>query len=316
MDKIKIKIDGRVAEIESAPEVVTDNAEYAVEFAVDERDGWNPAVPMTALFVRRDARYTAVVMGVGETTCTMPPQTKTNVVYIGLTQEEMRTTTPARIAIRRSVRAMTDFPPLPDKDVYAQILANFAGLRMLSGKGAPTTETTGKVNQLYRDEDNNRIYVCVDDADGYTWAMISGGGSGGTVVTIDTTLSKSGQAADAKAVGDALANKADTATVNTALASKANVAAVDAALAGVDAALEDKADKTEIPNVPSWALASTKPTYTASEVGALPNTTVIPDMSGKLDKAQGTANAGKFLVVGADGNITTKTMSEWAGGSY
>lgn len=32
-----------------------------------------------------------------------------------------------------------------------------------------------------------------------------------------------------------------------------------------------------IPSVPSWALESTKPTYTASEVGALPDTTVIPD---------------------------------------
>ena len=211
MNKIKIKIDGRVAEIESAPEVVADNAEYEVEFAVDERDGWNPAVPKTALFVRRDARYTAVVMDVGETICTMPPQTGTNVVYIGLTQEEMRTTTPARIQIRRSVRTMTDFPPLPDKDVYAQILANFAELRMLSGKGAPTTETAGKVNQLYRDETNNRIYVCVNDVDGYTWAMIGGGGGGGTVVTIDTTLSKSGQAADAKAAGDAIGKKIDKA---------------------------------------------------------------------------------------------------------
>ena len=230
MDKIKIKIDGRIAEIESAPEVVTDNAEYEVEFAVDERDGWNPTVPMTALFVRRDARYTAVVMDAGETICTMPPQTGSNVVYIGLTQEEMRTTTPARVQIRRSVRTMTDFPPLPDKDVYAQILANFAELRMLSGKGAPTTETAGKVNQLYRDETNNRIYVCVNDVDGYTWAMIGGGGGGGTVVTIDTTLSKSGQAADAKAAGDAIEKK--------------------------------------------------------------------------LDKAQGTGNAGKILGIGADGNVT------------
>lgn len=34
--------------------------------------------------------------------------------------------------------------------------------------------------------------------------------------------------------------------------------------------------KSEIPTVSSWALSSTKPTYTASEVGALPDTTVIP----------------------------------------
>lgn len=31
------------------------------------------------------------------------------------------------------------------------------------------------------------------------------------------------------------------------------------------------------PTVPSWAKAPSKPTYTASEVGALPNTTVVPD---------------------------------------
>ena len=31
------------------------------------------------------------------------------------------------------------------------------------------------------------------------------------------------------------------------------------------------------PTVPAWAKASTKPTYTASEVGALPSTTAIPD---------------------------------------
>lgn len=240
MDKIKIKIDGRVAEIESAPEVVTDNTEYEVEFAVDERDGWNPAAPMTALFVRRDARYTAVVMDVGETICTMPPQTGTNVVYIGLTQEEMRTTTPARIPIRRSVRTMTDFPPLPDKDVYEQILANFAGLRMLSGKGAPTTETAGKVNQIYRDETNNRLYVCVNDVDGYTWAMIGGGGGGGTVVTIDTTLTKSGQAADAKAAGDAIAQKLDA----TALPTAVNDALAQAKASGAfDGAKGEKGDK-------------------------------------------------------------------------
>lgn len=239
MDKIKIAITGRVASVVALPEVVADNAEYEVEFAVDERDRWNPAVPMTALFVRRDAKYTAVVMDAGETSCTMPPQTGTNVVYIGLTQEEMRTTTPARIKIRRSVRAMTDFPPLPDKDVYAQILANFAGLRLLSGKGAPTAETEGKVNQLYRDETNNRLYVCVDDASGYTWAMISGSSGGGAPV-IDTTLSKSGQAADAKAAGDAIRKKLD----KTALPTAVNDALAQAKASGeFDGAKGEKGDK-------------------------------------------------------------------------
>lgn len=38
--------------------------------------------------------------------------------------------------------------------------------------------------------------------------------------------------------------------------------------------------------------------------------------SGKVDKNQGTANAGKFLVVGSDGNVTVVTMTAWQGGSY
>ena len=251
MDKIKIKIDGRIAEIESAPEVVTDNAEYEVEFAVDERDGWNPTVPMTALFVRRDARYTAVVMDAGETICTMPPQTGTNIVYVGLTQDDMRTTTPATIKVYRSIRTLASDPlPAPTEDVYAQILAAYAGIKILSGKGAPTLTTQGKVNQLYRDEDTQRLYICTATDGGYTWAAVVsdtedavtytaqtlteeqktqaraniGAGTSNfsgsyndlndqpnipAATVIDTTLTKSGQAADAKAAGDAIRGKID-----------------------------------------------------------------------------------------------------------
>lgn len=251
MDKIKIKIDGRVAEIESAPEVVTDNTEYEVEFAVDERDGWNPAVPMTALFVRRDARYTAVVMDVGETICTMPPQTGTNIVYVGLTQDDMRTTTPAAIKVQRSIRTVANDPlPAPTEDVYAQILAAYAGIKILSGKGAPTSATQGNMNQLYRDESTDKLYICTGVEGGYTWAAVVsdtedavtytaqtltdeqktqaraniGAGTSNfsgsfndltdqpnipAAAVIDTTLSKSGQAADAKAAGDAIEKKID-----------------------------------------------------------------------------------------------------------
>ena len=40
------------------------------------------------------------------------------------------------------------------------------------------------------------------------------------------------------------------------------------------------------------------------------------DISGKLNVAQGAVNAGKFMVVGSDGNITAVTMQTWQGGSY
>lgn len=40
----------------------------------------------------------------------------------------------------------------------------------------------------------------------------------------------------------------------------------------------NKAEVDDIPDVPSWALESEKPSYTAAEVGALPDTTIIPEV--------------------------------------
>ena len=125
------------------------------------------------------------------------------------------------------------------------------GVSTISGKGAPTSATQGKVNQLYRDEDTQRLYICTaTDGGGYTWtAVVSdtenavtytaqtlteeqktqaraniGAGTSNfsgsfndlteqpnipAATVIDTTLSKSGQAADAKAAGDAIEKKID-----------------------------------------------------------------------------------------------------------
>ena len=44
------------------------------------------------------------------------------------------------------------------------------GVSTISGKGAPTSETQGKVNQLYRDEDTQKLYICTATDGGYTWA--------------------------------------------------------------------------------------------------------------------------------------------------
>ena len=84
------------------------------------------------------------------------------------------------------------------------------GVSTISGKGAPTSETQGEVNQLYRDEDTQRLYICTATDGGYTWAEVSGSGSGGSV-DVDATLTKAGQAADAKAAGDAIGKKIDKA---------------------------------------------------------------------------------------------------------
>lgn len=61
--------------------------------------------------------------------------------------------------------------------------------------------------------------------------------------------------------------------------------AVQSSLGKADTALQSYTETD--PTVPSWAKQSTKPTYTASEVGALPNTTSIPTKTSDLTNDSG-----------------------------
>lgn len=59
------------------------------------------------------------------------------------------------------------------------------------------------------------------------------------------------------------------------------------------------------PTVPAWAKASTKPTYTASEVGALPSTTTIPTKTSDLTNDSGfITNPGVTSFNGSTGAVT------------
>lgn len=109
------------------------------------------------------------------------------------------------------------------------------GVSTISGKGAPTSATQGKVNQLYRDEDTQKLYICTATDGGYTWAAVSGGS-----VDVDATLTKAGYAADAKAAGDAIGEKLD----KTALPTAINDALAKAKASGAfDGAKGEKGDK-------------------------------------------------------------------------
>ena len=46
------------------------------------------------------------------------------------------------------------------------------------------------------------------------------------------------------------------------------------------------------------------------------NKAIAAALTGKVSVSQGAANAGKFLIVGSDGNIMPVAMSAWQGGSY
>lgn len=63
---------------------------------------------------------------------------------------------------------------------------------------------------------------------------------------------------------------------------------VQTSLGKADTALQSYTETD--PTVPSWAKQSSKPTYTASEVGALPDTTVIPTVPANVSAFTNDAN--------------------------
>ena len=100
-------------------------------------------------------------------------------------------------------------------------------------------------------------------------------------------LQASGDYATNTALQTGLSIKANTADVNAALAGKQNTIP-DLADIRSGAELGETAVQQEVdPTVPAWAKAPTKPSYTASEVGALPDSTAIPSKTSDLANDSG-----------------------------
>ncbi len=70
---------------------------------------------------------------------------------------------------------------------------------------------------------------------------------------------------------------------------------VQTSLGKADSALQSYTESD--PTVPEWAKAATKPSYTASEVGALPNTTVIPTVPSTTSLIKGNGSGGLVAAV-------------------
>ena len=145
------------------------------------------------------------------------------------------------------------------------------GISTISGNGQPTASTVGRLNQLYRDESTDKLYICTGVEGGYTWAA----------VVSDTE--------------DAITYTAQTLTEEQKTQARANIGAGTSNFSGLYNDLPDK------PNIPAATVIDT----TLTKSGQAADAKAAGDAIGKkLDKAQGVENAGKILGIGADGNVT------------
>lgn len=170
--------------------------------------------------------------------CAAPAIDDASVVGIGVFAGELRTTTPAMIPCRRSILDGDGIPAPPTEDVYSQIMALLNDLE--TDKITPVDKTDEMTQEVGRDA-AGKLYTK------------PGSGSGGT--------------ADHRQL-----EHRDAANQHPISA----VEGLTDALAGKQPVGNYLTSETD-PTVPAWAKQPSKPTYTASEVHALPDDTVIPD---------------------------------------
>ena len=176
---IKISVNNKIATIEDNVLIINGNSDYVIKFDFDAE--WDAYQTKTARFVTARG-YTDVVFSGDEVA--LPVITDAISVRVGVYAGNLHTTTPAVIFCRRCITDGSGSPADPAPDVYAQIMER---LNNLDGATPATADKLGVVkigDNLKITEDG---VLSVDTAD-----------------ALDTTLTQSGKAADAKAVGDAL----------------------------------------------------------------------------------------------------------------
>ena len=144
------------------------------------------------------------------------------------------------------------------------------GISTISGNGQPTESTVGRLNQLYRDESTDKLYICTGVEGGYTWAA----------VVSDTE--------------DAVTYTAQTLTEEQKTQARANIGAGTSNFSGSYNDLNDQ------PNIPAATVIDTTLTKSGQAADAKAAGDAIEK---KIDKAQGVENAGKILGIGNDGNV-------------
>lgn len=144
--------------------------------------------------------------------------------------------------------------------------------------------------------------VTITDAEhpsGQSFDVMDGTGGGGSVTVDDALSDSSTNPVQNKVIKIALDAKGTYSKPSGGIPATDLASAVQTSLGKADTALQSFTETD--PTVPSWAKASSKPSYTASEVGAI--------------AAPSSPVTGAFLVWNGSA-WTAQTLSTWQGGNY
>lgn len=234
---IHITVRDRVPTITAGEDVISHNSDYVAEFEFDEE--WQDKVK-TVYFVCEDGSYQAVVMD--GNSCDVPMMAgEHRRIFVGVQAgaaekpSVLKTTRPCCLKVKDSIADyLGEQIPDPTPDVYEQIIAMLESITsptwdslqdkpfstlgsglsvdengVLSAQGGGSANAVQYVAQTLTDEQKAQARENI----GAGTSSFSGSYNDlmnkptiPTQVTIDSTLMQSGQAADAKAVGDALQN--------------------------------------------------------------------------------------------------------------
>ena len=138
-------------------------------------------------------------------------------------------------------------------------------------------------------------------------------------VTVDSALSSTSEnPVQNKVINAALQTKGTYSKPSGGIPATDLAQAVQTSLSKADSAYQKPSEGIPASDLASGVIPTvpTKVSDLTNDSGYQTEAQVQTAISGKLDTNQGAANAGKFMVVGSDGNITAVTMSAWQGGSY
>ena len=157
-----------------------------------------------------------------------------------------------------------------------------------SNKGVLWAEPTGENQYTYRVYDNGQ------------WNVVSSGGGGDIPTNISYFYNDVGYITMEDLPSD-LYELPETGIPSTDLSSD-----VQTSLGKADTALQSYTETD--PTVPSWAKAESKPSYTASEVGAVPTTRTV---NGKALSSNITLSASDVSALPSSTTIPTITFRQW-----